>query len=69
MIQELFARYSWLGVMALVIAFTAFAGILLQLLVERRSPRWGHDARLPLDEAPPADAPHETHREPQETAR
>jgi cbb3-type cytochrome oxidase subunit 3 len=54
-IQEVFTRYAFLGELALVIAFMAFAGVLLHLFLERKSPRWHHDARLPLDdEAAPA---------------
>lgn len=52
MIQEVFTRYAFLGEVALVIAFAAFMGILLHLFLERRSPRWKHDAALPLEEAP-----------------
>ncbi len=60
MIQEVFVRYAFLGQLALVIAFMAFAGVLLHLFLERKSPRWQHDARLPLDEATPARGAKET---------
>ncbi|MBX3468402.1 MAG: hypothetical protein KF878_16135 [Planctomycetes bacterium] len=56
MIKELFKEYAWLGEVALVVAFTAFVLILVQMFLERRSPRWRHDARLPLEEAPPVGA-------------
>jgi hypothetical protein len=50
-VQEVFARYAWLGEAAVVVAFLGFLALLLQLVLERRSPRWAHVARLPLDDA------------------
>lgn len=50
MAAELFREYAWLGQGALVVAVLGFAALLLQLVVERRSPRWGAAARLPLED-------------------
>lgn len=50
MIQEVFAEHAWLGQLALLVAVSAFAGVLLHLFLERRSGRWEHDAHLALDD-------------------
>lgn len=51
MVQEVFRQYSWVGEAAVVIAFLGFLALILQMVIERRSPRWAEAARLPLDDA------------------
>lgn len=50
MVQDVFARFAWLGEVAVVVAFLGFLALLLQMVVERNSPRWAQAARLPLDD-------------------
>lgn len=50
MVQDVFANYAWLGEVAVVTAFLGFVALLLQMVVERHSPRWAQAARLPLDD-------------------
>jgi hypothetical protein len=49
-VQDVFARFAWLGEVAIVVAFLGFLALLLQMVVERNSPRWAQAARLPLDD-------------------
>lgn len=51
MVQDVFREFAWLGEVAVVIAFLGFVALLVQLVIERNSPRWAQAARLPLDEA------------------
>ena len=50
MAHELFARFSFFGEMALVVAVLGFAALLVQLVLEARSPRWLAAARLPFED-------------------
>lgn len=50
MIQDLFAGYTWLGEVAVVVAFLGFLALLAQMVLERESPRWAEAAQLPLQE-------------------
>jgi hypothetical protein len=50
-IQDVFASYAWLGEVAVVVAFLGFSALLVQMVLERHSPRWAQAARLPLDDS------------------
>jgi hypothetical protein len=49
-VKELFVEYAVFGEVALVLATLTFAGLLMQLWLDRGSPRWADAARLPLDD-------------------
>lgn len=47
---DLFSQYAAVGQVALVVACLGFLALLLQLVLERRSPRWARAAQLPLED-------------------